>query len=224
MAIRQWPKDQRPREKLLLKGATALTDAKLLAIFLRTRLPGLSAIDLANQLLDRFGGIGPLLKADQNSFSSAKGLGPAKYCQLQVTLELTHRYLNEQLNDGSVFTSPKQVEDYLSIQKRDYQREVFSVLLLDSKHQLLGYHELFQGSINEISVHPREVVKLALGKNATAVIVAHNHPSGVAELSLSDIAITHKLRSALGLIDIPLLDHFIIGVGEVTSLVEQGKM
>lgn len=224
MAIRQWPKDQRPREKLLLKGATALTDAKLLAIFLRTRLPGLSAIDLANQLLDRFGGIGPLLKADQNSFSSAKGLGPAKYCQLQVTLELTHRYLNEQLNDGSVFTSPKQVEDYLSIQKRDYQREVFSVLLLDSKHQLLGYHELFQGSINEISVHPREVVKLALGKNATAVIVAHNHPSGVAELSLSDIVITHKLRSALGLIDIPLLDHFIIGVGEVTSLVEQGKM
>jgi len=170
--------------------------------------------------LDRFGGIGPLLKADQNSFSSAKGLGPAKYCQLQVTLELTHRYLNEQLNDGSVFTSPKQVEDYLSIQKRDYQREVFSVLLLDSKHQLLGYHELFQGSINEISVHPREVVKLALGKNATAVIVAHNHPSGVAELSLSDIAITHNLRSALGLIDIPLLDHFIIGIGEVTSLVE----
>jgi len=224
MAIRQWPKDQRPREKLLLKGATALTDAKLLAIFLRTRLPGLSAIDLANQLLDRFGGIGPLLKADQNSFSSAKGLGPAKYCQLQVTLELTHRYLNEQLNDGSVFTSPKQVEDYLSIQKRDYQREVFSVLLLDSKHQLRGYHELFQGSINEISVHPREVVKLALGKNATAVIVAHNHPSGVAELSLSDIAITHNLRSALGLIDIPLLDHFIIGIGEVTSLVEQGKM
>ena len=224
MAIRQWPKDQRPREKLLLKGATALTDAKLLAIFLRTRLPGLSAIDLANQLLDRFGGIGPLLKADQNSFSSAKGLGPAKYCQLQVTLELTHRYLNEQLNDGSVFTSPKQVEDYLSIQKRDYQREVFSVLLLDSKHQLLGYHELFQGSINEISVHPREVVKLALDKKATAVIVAHNHPSGVAELSLSDIVITHKLRSALGLIDIPLLDHFIIGVGEVTSLVEQGKM
>ena len=224
MAIRHWPKDQRPREKLLLKGATALTDAKLLAIFLRTRLPGLSAIDLANQLLDRFGGIGPLLKADQNSFSSAKGLGPAKYCQLQVTLELTHRYLNEQLNDGSVFTSPKQVEDYLSIQKRDYQREVFSVLLLDSKHQLLGYHELFQGSINEISVHPREVVKLALGKNATAVIVAHNHPSGVAELSLSDIAITHNLRSALGLIDIPLLDHFIIGIGEVTSLVEQGKM
>ena len=224
MAIRQWPKDQRPREKLLLKGATALTDAKLLAIFLRTRLPGLSAIDLANQLLDRFGGIGPLLKADQNSFSSAKGLGPAKYCQLQVTLELTHRYLNEQLNDGSVFTSPKQVEDYLSIQKRDYQREVFSVLLLDSKHQLLGYHELFQGSINEISVHPREVVKLALGKNATAVIVAHNHPSGVAELSLSDIAITHNLRSALGLIDIPLLDHFIIGRGETTSLAEQGKM
>ena len=224
MAIRHWPKDQRPREKLLLKGAGALTDAELLAIFLRTGLPGLSAIDLANQLLDRFGGIGPLLKADQNSFSSAKGLGPAKYCQLQATLELTQRYFKEQLNNGSVFTSPKQVEDYLSVQMRDYQREVFSVLLLDSKHQLLSYHELFQGSINETSVHPREVVKLALGKNAAAVIVAHNHPSGVADPSSSDIAITHKLRSALGLIDIPLLDHFIIGRGEITSLAEQGKM
>ena len=116
------------------------------------------------------------------------------------------------------------MEDYLSVQMRDYQREVFSVLLLDSKHQLLSYHELFQGSINETSVHPREVVKLALGKNAAAVIVAHNHPSGVAEPSSSDIAITHKLRSALGLIDIPLLDHFIIGRGEITSLAEQGKM
>ena len=146
MAIRHWPKDQRPREKLLLNGAGALTDAELLAIFLRTGLPGVSAIDLANQLLDRFGGIGPLLKADQNSFSSAKGLGPAKYCQLQATLELTQRYLKEQLNNGSVFTSPKQVEDYLSVQMRDYQREVFSVLLLDSKHQLLSYHELFQGN------------------------------------------------------------------------------
>ena len=186
-------------------------------------MPGLSAIDLANQLLDRFGGIGPLLKADQNSFSSAKGLGPAKYCQLQATLELTQRYLKEQLNNGSVVTSPKQMEDYLSVQIRDYQREVFSVLLLDSKHQLLSYHELFQGSINETSVHPREVVKLVLGKNA-AVIVAHNHPSGVADPSSSDIAITHKLRSALGLIDIPLLDHFIIGRGEITSLAEQGKM
>ena len=224
MAIRHWPKDQRPREKLLLKGAGALTDAELLAIFLRTGLPGLSAIGLANQLLDRFGGIGPLLKADQNSFSSAKGLGPAKYCQLQATLELIQRYLKEQLNNGSVFTSPKQVEDYLSVQMRDYQREVFSVLLLDSKQQLLSYHELFQGSVNETSVHPREVVKLALGKNAAAVIVAHNHPSGVAEPSLSDIAINHKLRSALGLIDIPLLDHFIIGRGETTSLAEQGKM
>ena len=195
MAIRHWPTGQRPRKKLLLKGAGALTDAELLAIFLRTGLPGLSAIGLASQLLDRFGGIGPLLKADQNSFSSAKGLGPAKYCQLQATLELTQRYLKEQLNNGSAFTSPKQVEDYLSIQKRDYQREVFSVLLLDSKHQLLGYHELFQGSLNETSVHPREVVKLALGKNATAVIVAHNNPSGVAEPSLSHICLLYTSPS-----------------------------
>lgn len=224
MAIRQWPRHQRPREKLLTLGAKALSNAELLAIFLRTGVQGMSAIDLAETLLERFGSLGPLLKADQNSFCAAKGLGPAKYCQLQATLELTQRYLGEQLQRKPIFTKPKQVEDYLAVQMRDYQREVFSVLLLDTRHQLLGYHELFHGTIDTTSVHPREVVKLALHKNAAAIIVAHNHPSGAADPSQSDILIAQRLKAALELVDIRLLDHFIIGQGEITSLADQGKI
>ncbi|KRO97271.1 MAG: hypothetical protein ABS24_06495 [SAR92 bacterium BACL26 MAG-121220-bin70] len=224
MAIPQWPRHQRPREKLLIQGAKALSNAELLAIFLRTGVQGMSAIDLAEALLDRFGGLGPLLKADQDSFCAAKGLGPAKYCQLQATLELTKRYLEEQLKQSPIFTKPKQVEDYLAVQMKDYQREVFSVLLLDTRHQLLGYHEIFHGTIDTTSVHPREVVRLALQKNAAAIIVAHNHPSGVADPSQSDIAITQRLKAALELVDIRLLDHFIIGQGEITSLADLGKL
>ncbi|MFT4652188.1 MAG: DNA repair protein RadC [Porticoccaceae bacterium] len=224
MAIPQWTRHQRPREKLLIQGAKALSNAELLAIFLRTGVQGMSAIDLAEALLDRFGGLGPLLKADQDSFCAAKGLGPAKYCQLQATLELTKRYLEEQLKQSPIFTKPKQVEAYLAVQMKDYQREVFSVLLLDTRHQLLGYHEIFHGTIDTTSVHPREVVKLALQKNAAAIIVAHNHPSGVADPSQSDIAITQRLKAALELVDILLLDHFIIGQGEITSLADLGKL
>jgi len=224
MAIHQWPKHQRPREKLLEKGSKALSDQELLAIFLRTGVSGMSAIDLASKLLTHFGGLGSLLSANQTSFCSVKGLGVAKYCQLKATLELTERYLAEQLRDNDIFTSPKQVEDYLSVQMRDYQREVFSVLLLDSRNQLLGYHELFHGTIDVTSVHPREVVKLALQKNAAAVIIAHNHPSGVSEPSNADAAITHRLKAALALVDIRLLDHFIVGRGDITSLANQGKM
>ena len=224
MAIPQWPRHQRPREKLLIQGAKALSNAELLAIFLRTGVQGMSAIDLAEALLDRFGGLGPLLKADQDSFCAAKGLGPAKYCQLQATLELTKRYLEEQLKQSPIFTKPKQVEDYLAVQMKDYQREVFSVLLLDTRHQLLGYHEIFHGTIDTTSVHPREVVRLALQKNAAAIIVAHNNPSGVADPSQSDIAITQRLKAALELVDIRLLDHFIIGQGEITSFAYLGKL
>ncbi len=224
MAIHQWPEYQRPREKPLAKGSKALSDQELLAIFLRTGVSGMSAIDLAAKLITEFGGLGALLNANQARFCSIKGLGLAKYCQLRATLELTERYLGEQLNNNDIFTSPKQVEDYLSVQMRDYQREVFSVLLLDSRHQLLGYHELFHGTIDTTSVHPREVVKLALEKNAAAVIVAHNHPSGMAEPSNADIDITQRLKTALALIDIRLLDHFIIGRGDITSLSNEGKM
>ena len=159
MAISRWPLEERPREKLLAKGAAVLSDAELLAIFLRTGLPGLTAIDLARNLLTQFGGLGPLLSADRQAFCSAKGLGPAKYCQIQATLELTTRYLQEQLCGNPVFTRPGHVRDYLAVQMRDYQREVFVVLLLDTRHQLLEFRELFQGTIDAANVHPREVVR-----------------------------------------------------------------
>ena len=224
MAISHWPKEERPREKLLSKGAAALSDAELLAIFLRTGLPGITAIDLARGLLSEFGGIGPLLSARQVAFCERKGLGPAKFAQLQAALELTSRYIKEELRANPIFTSPQMVRDYLAVQMRGYQREVFVILLLDSRHQLLDFHELFQGTIDMASVYPREIVKLALQNNAAAVIVAHNHPSGVAEPSQSDIAITRRIKQALALVDIRLLDHFIIGRGAVTSLADTGRV
>lgn len=224
MAISQWPAEERPREKLLAKGAAVLSDAELLAIFLRTGLPGVTAIDLARQLLAQFGGLGPLLSADQHSFCQAKGLGPAKFCQIQATLELTTRYLQEQLQGSPVFTCPAHVKDYLAVQMRDCHREVFAVLLLDTRHQLLEFCELFQGTIDSASVHPREMVRLALHKNAAAVIVAHNHPSGSAKPSAADIAITGRIKAALELMDIRLLDHFVIGRGEVVSLADRGQL
>ena len=224
MAISHWPLEERPREKLLARGAAVLSDAELLAIFLRTGLPGLTAIDLARDLLAHFGGLAPLLSADQQAFCQAKGLGPAKFCQVQATLELTTRYLQEQLRGNPIFTNPTHVKDYLAVQMRDYQREVFVVLLLDTRHQLLEFHPLFHGTIDATSMHLREVVRLALEKNAAAVIVAHNHPSGNAEPSQSDIAITRELKAALKLMDIRLLDHFVVGRGEVASLADLGRI
>ena len=224
MAITQWPEKERPREKLIHRGASALSDAELLAIFLRNGLPGITAIDLARGLLKEFGGLGALLGADRKTFCSAKGVGTAKFVQLKASLELTRRYLQEQLEDQPVFTSPEMVADYLSVQMRDYRREVFVVLLLDSKHQLLDNYELFQGTLDAASVHPREVVARALRMSAAAVIVAHNHPSGNAEPSQADIAITRRIKQALDLVDIRLLDHFVIGRGQVVSLAQRGKL
>ena len=224
MAITHWPENERPREKLILRGASALSDAELLAIFLRTGLPGITAIDLARELLMEFGGLGALISADHPTFCRAKGVGTAKYVQLKASVELTRRYLREQLEGQPVFTSPEKVSDYLSVQMRDYRREVFMMLLLDSKHQLIDTYELFQGTVDAASVHPREVVARALNKNATAVIVAHNHPSGLAEPIQADIDITRRLKRALDLVDIRLLDHFVIGRGQVVSLAQRGKL
>lgn len=224
MAIKHWPQENRPREKLLNKGPQALTDAELLAIFLRVGHKGVNAIDMARGLICHFGGLGPLLKADQTAFCAAKGLGPAKYCQLQATLELTKRYLEEQLCNEYVFDSPNKVRDYLAVQMRDYQREVFVALFLDTRHRLIEFNELFQGTIDAASVYPRELAKLALQKNAAAVIVAHNHPSGNAEPSIADVEITKRLKISLDTLDIRLLDHFIIGKGNVVSLADMGKM
>lgn len=224
MAIKHWPAGERPREKLLAQGARALSDAELLAIFLRTGHAGKSAVDLARDLLLRFGGIGPILSADQKAFCTAKGLGGAKYVQLQAVLELARRHLGEQLVREQVFARPDTVATYLGAHFRDYEREVFLALFLDTRHRLIASEELFQGTIDGASVYPREVVKRALRHNAAAVILAHNHPSGVAEPSGADTRITRLLREALALVDIRLLDHLVVGAGEVVSLAERGLL
>lgn len=222
MSIRDWPAQERPREKLLQRGCKALSDAELLAIFLRTGCAGKSAVDLARDLLDEFGGLRQLLEAERSAFCRGLGLGDAKYAQLQAVLEMARRHLLASMEKGSVFQSPQMVKDYLSSELRHHKREIFGVLLLDNQHRMLDYQELFQGTIDGASVYPREVVKLALSKNAAAVILAHNHPSGICEPSQADRRITERLQQALQLVDIRVLDHMVIGDGEVASFAERG--
>ena len=221
MPITNWPIAERPREKLLLKGASSLSDAELLAIFLRTGIQGKSAVDLARDLLVNFGSLRALLTSSQAEFCSHKGLGPAKYTQLQAVLEMANRHLGETLKRESTLNSPAQTRQYLQSVMRDYEHEVFGCLMLDNKHRVIVFRELFKGSISSASVYPREVVKQALSDNAAAVILAHNHPSGVAEPSQSDIHITQRLVQALELVDIRVLDHLIIG-DEVVCFSERG--
>lgn len=224
MTIRDWPASERPREKLLARGATALSDAELLAIFLRTGVQGRSAVDLARQLLAHFGGLRALLECDQQAFCSAHGLGPAKFVQLQAVLEMSRRHLAAQLERASALESPVMVRRYLATRLRHEPREVFACLLLDNRHRVIRYEALFYGTINAASVHPREVVKLALAHNAAALILAHNHPSGVAEPSQADRQITDRLVQALGLVEIRVLDHIVIGDGETVSFAERGML
>lgn len=222
--ITDLPKDERPREKLLTRGAEALTDAELLAIFLRTGVTGKSAIDLARDLLGTFGGLANLLAASQREFCQAKGLGAAKYVQLQAVMEMNRRYLREQITGRNVLTSPDATRDYLKLRLRGLPHEVFACLFLDNRHRVIEYRELFRGTIDGASVHPREVVTEALRWNAAAVIFAHNHPSGVAEPSQADLRITRRLCDACDLIDVRVLDHIIIGEGEGTSFAERGLL
>ncbi|RTE64332.1 JAB domain-containing protein [Amphritea opalescens] len=222
MAITDWPAGERPREKLLRQGAASLSDGELLAIFLRTGVKGCSAVDLARQLLTRFGGLRALIKADQAEFCAQLGLGPAKYVQLQAVLEISRRCQEEQLQRDCALTSPDLVRDYLQLQLSDRSREVFACLLLDSQHRVICYEELFMGTIDSATVHPREIVKLALSHNAAALILAHNHPSGVAEPSLADQHITQRIKAALDLVDIRVLDHMVVGAGVTVSLAERG--
>ncbi|MCG7899360.1 MAG: DNA repair protein RadC [Candidatus Thiodiazotropha lotti] len=224
MPITDWPCDDRPREKLLNGGAASLSDAELLAIFLRTGIKGFTAVDLARNLLSEFGGLGALLRADQSRFCQAKGMGVAKFAQIQASLEISRRYLHEQLQQNDSLTNPQQTRHYLHCKLRHYTYEVFACLFLDNRHRVICYEELFRGTIDGASVHPREVVKRALQHNAAALIFAHNHPSGVVEPSQADRAITDQLKSALALVDIRVLDHFIIGEGEPTSLAERGMI
>ncbi len=224
MAITDWPEDERPREKLLKHGAGVLSDAELLAIFLRTGVAGKSAVDLARELLAAFGGLRPLLNASREAFCEGVGLGDAKYAQLQAVLEMARRHLRETLERGEAFTSPGAVRSYLQARLRDQPREVFLVLFLDTRHRLIAAEELFLGTLGEATVHPREVVRRAMQHNAAALIVAHNHPSGVAEPSRADEHLTQRLKEALGLLDVRLLDHFIVGDGETLSLAERGLL
>jgi len=223
MAITQWPAAERPREKLLDKGAEALSDAELLAIFLRTGSKGVTAVDLARQLLDNFGGLRPMLQASQSDFCAHHGLGEAKYTQLQAVLEMARRHLYEQLSRGDALCSPQQTRQFLSAQLVDYPHEVFACLFLDNRNRVIAFEKMFYGTIDGASVYPREVVRLALKKNAAAIIFAHNHPSGVAEPSHADEQITRRLKDALALVDIRVLDHFIIG-DEVVSFAERGLL
>ncbi|PWV64520.1 RadC family protein [Plasticicumulans acidivorans] len=224
MSIRDWPESERPREKLLERGPHALSDAELLAIFLRTGLPGRSAVDLARDLLSEFGGLRPLLEADLARFSRGPGLGTAKYVQLQAVMELARRHMEAELCRGETFSSVSATRRYLSARLRHQPHEVFAVLFLDTRHRMIAYEELFFGTIDGTSVHPRQVVKRALHHNAAAVILAHNHPSGVAEPSLADETITQRLRDALALVDVRVLDHCIIGDTQVTSFAERGLL
>lgn len=222
MAITDWPASERPREKLLKQGAASLSDAELLAIFLRTGLPGLTAVDLARQLLKQFGSLRALLSSDQKGFCGQAGLGPAKYAQLQAIMEMARRHLGETLQRGDTLSDPLTTRRYLTAQLREREHEVFACLLLDNRHRVLQFSELFRGTINGASVYPREVVKHALKHNAAAVIFAHNHPSGVAEPSQADRHLTQRLKTALEIVEIRVLDHIIIGDGESVSFAERG--
>ena len=221
MAISDWPSAERPREKLLNRGARSLSDAELLAIFLRNGTPQRSALDLARDLLTDFGSLRGILKASASQFCSHKGLGAAKYAQLQASLEIAQRHLGEELQREDCLNSPSRTRQYLRARLRDYEHEVFVCLMLDNRNRVIVCREMFRGTVDGASVYPREVVKQALADNAAAVIIAHNHPSGVCEPSHADIRITRDLSDALALVDIRLLDHIIVG-DEVTCLSEQG--
>jgi DNA repair protein RadC len=222
MAITDWPASERPREKLLALGASALSDAELLAIFLRTGVRGMTAVDLARDLIRRFGSLRAMLAAPREEFCTSKGLGEAKYVQLQAVMEMARRQLSEILVRGEALSSPQAAADYLRAQLRDREHEVFGVLFLDSQHRVLAYDELARGTVDGAAVYPREVVKAALRRNAAAVILAHNHPSGIAEPSAADRALTERLRQALGTVDVRVLDHLVVGDGAPVSFAERG--
>jgi DNA repair protein RadC len=222
VAIKDWPAGERPRERLLADGAQALSDAELLAVCLRTGTSGRSAIDLGRAALARFGGLGGLLAAPATALTEIDGLGPAKCAQLQAVLEIARRVLREDVRRDTVLNSPGRVRDYLKLRLAGLEREVFIALFLDAQNRLIAADELFAGTLTQTSVYPREVVKQALRRNASAVIFAHNHPSGVAEPSRSDELLTSSLKQALGLVDVRVLDHVIVAGPATVSFAERG--
>lgn len=226
MAIRDWPESERPRERLAMQGAAALSDAELLAIFLRVGLPGKSAVDLARELLDSFGGdLASLAYADIQALAGFPGIGPAKAAQLSAALELARRALASPMKTRDTLGSPEAVRDWLRLTLGGIPHEVFLALWLDNQNRLVASEELFRGTLSQTSVYPREVVKRALYHNAGAVILAHNHPSGLAEPSRADEVLTSSLKQALAMVDVKLLDHFIVaGNARSLSFAERGLL
>lgn len=224
MSIREWPEGERPREKLLELGASALTEAELLAILLRTGVRGLSALDIARSLLTEFGSLRGLLTAERERLYSTRGLGPARYVALQAALELARRHYQELMMAGSALSDPYTTREFMRMRLRDLPHEVFCCLFLDNRHRAIAFEELFRGTIDGASVHPREVVKRALARNAAAVILVHNHPSGVPEPSQADELLTHRLKEALALVDIRVLDHLIVGDCGCESFADRGLL
>jgi DNA repair protein RadC len=222
--MKDLPADLRPREKLLARGPAALADAELLALLLRTGLAGRGVLQLAQDLLDEFGGLSGLLAAEPEQLKRVKGLGPAKRAELAAVMEIARRTLSARLTAVPVFESPQSVKDYLQLQLAGKPHEVFAVLFLDAQHRLVAFEEMFRGTLSQTSVYPREVVKRALALNAGAAILAHNHPSGVAEPSRADEALTQALKSALALIDVRVLDHMVVARGGVVSFAERGLL
>ena len=222
MAITDWPTAERPREKLIELGAEALSDAELLAIFLRVGVTGKSAVDLARDLITQFGSLNGIFAATEYELSQVHGIGTSKYVQLQAIFEMSRRALSEQLQQRDVFKSPQAVRDYLVLKLGSLTKEVFLVLFLDTQNRLLASEEMFSGSLSETSVYPREVLKRALHHNAASVIFAHNHPSGIAQQSQADELLTKQLKQALALVDVRVLDHFIVAGNNTLSFSERG--
>ena len=222
MSIADWPREERPREKLLARGPGVLSNAELLALFIQTGTRGNSAVDLARLALDRTQGLRGLLDLDPGHLATIPGIGPARSALLKAAVELATRYLEERVRRSDALTSPAHTSRFLCARLRSRPHEIFACLFLDNRHRVISFEEMFRGTIDGASVHPREVAKRALELNAAALIAAHNHPSGVAEPSRSDRAITNRLRDALALVDVRLLDHFVIGDGEVVSFAERG--
>jgi DNA repair protein RadC len=224
MAITDWPEGERPREKLLSQGPQALSDAELLAIFLRVGVIGKSAVDLARDLLTEFGSLNGIFNASRDALTAVNGMGDSKYVQVQAIFEMARRALSEQMRQRDALTSPQQVRDYLCLKLGGMTREVFVVLFLDAQNRVVAQEELFAGTLTQTSVYPREVVKRALHHNAAAVIFAHNHPSGVAEPSRADEVLTKALKNALALVEVRVLDHFVIAGNVALSFAERGLL
>jgi DNA repair protein RadC len=222
MLLKDLPQEARPREKLLSRGPAALSDAELLALLLRSGIRGKNVLQLAQEVVDRFGGVAGLLHMPAEALKTVKGLGPAKRAELVAVLELARRALVQQLTQKPLFNTPQAVRDYLQLQLGGLHHEVFAVLFLDSQHRLIALEEMFRGTLTQTSVYPREVVKQALTLNASSVVLAHNHPSGTAQPSRADEALTHTLKAALALVDVRVLDHFVVTASQAVSMAELG--